>query len=795
MTFNTTSLTTAILIAPFLLLTFFLSPEKALAGPYDDAWCRALPQPWDYSTNSDLGYCACYSGRTHGTNGCENNASCGSAIASCVSSFFQTSTGGSSSDPGYQWLCGNSANSTSIWCSPAACYPWGNYLAHGMSVNYYNAAIVNYPASCTGGTFTCSNGTLLGYTSGMAAAQSCRVAYPATAYINANGLSELHLYPGDSWPTINWSSLNMDPVTSMNGGSNFGGTGGPANDYCNVSGWGYIPSFGSSLNGSKSTGGIITPNMVGCWRNQFVYGYNIAGVQSNIAYATVYIDAAPIYGCTNSSATNYNPLATVDNGTCTYPLPTCSSSAAQTPSTTATSGTFYAYAYGVSAGVTSVSFPTWGDPGGQDDIVWYPGTNLGSGTWRASINLANHKSGNPEYGGFNVHVYMNDNYNTNIWCGTANFTRTLPAPTASLSVSPTSVAYNGRPTLTWSSTNATSCTAPSGNWSNSGTLSGSGLTDPLTTNTTFTFQCTGPGGTSALQSASVTVAGAPVNGVCGSANGVTYAYGASSYTPNVQCSSGTSSNTAFPAAGSSVSWTCVGANGGTTSGTCSASRNSAAACALPWGGTTASGTSVTAYQASSVISPATCASQSRTCTDGSLSGSYAYQSCSVSQPVPTATISVSPSTVNVGQSSTLTWSSTNATSCTAAGGFSTGGATSGSVSTGALSLTSVYQMSCTGPGGTTASPATATVTVLEPQVAISATPVRVLAGNRSTITWTTANVVSCEVAGPGLSSTNLNGSRDVVVNSQVTFTITCQTLGSPVPKSATVNVAPTFKGF
>ena len=39
-------------------------------------------------------------------------------------------------------------------------------------------------------------------------------------------------------------------------------------------------------------------------------------------------------------------------------------------------------------------------------------------------------------------------------------------------------------------------------------------------------------------------------------------------------------------------------------------------------------------------------------------------------PVPTVTISANPTSVTSGGSSTLTWSSTNATSCTASGGWS-----------------------------------------------------------------------------------------------------------------------------
>ena len=55
-------------------------------------------------------------------------------------------------------------------------------------------------------------------------------------------------------------------------------------------------------------------------------------------------------------------------------------------------------------------------------------------------------------------------------------------------------------------------------------------------------------------------------------------------------------------------------------------RNSS--CTLPWGGTIASGTSVQAYAASAVACGTSCVSQTRTCTNGVLSGAYTSQSCS-----------------------------------------------------------------------------------------------------------------------------------------------------------------------
>jgi hypothetical protein len=91
---------------------------------------------------------------------------------------------------------------------------------------------------------------------------------------------------------------------------------------------------------------------------------------------------------------------------------------------------------------------------------------------------------------------------------------------------------------------------------------------------------------------------------------------------------------------------------------------------------------------------------------------YALTSPPVNVPItittvvtPTATLSASPNPIASGSSSTLAWGSTNATSC-AGTGFSTGNATSGSVSTGALTVTTSYSVTCSG-----SNPASVTVTV------------------------------------------------------------------------------------
>jgi hypothetical protein len=64
-------------------------------------------------------------------------------------------------------------------------------------------------------------------------------------------------------------------------------------------------------------------------------------------------------------------------------------------------------------------------------------------------------------------------------------------------------------------------------------------------------------------------------------------------------------------------------------GSASCNNSSCASCGLPWGGSIGHGSGVTAYAASSVACGNSCASQWRSCSNGSLSGSYGYASCSV----------------------------------------------------------------------------------------------------------------------------------------------------------------------
>ena len=78
---------------------------------------------------------------------------------------------------------------------------------------------------------------------------------------------------------------------------------------------------------------------------------------------------------------------------------------------------------------------------------------------------------------------------------------------------------------------------------------------------------------------------------------------------------------------------------------------------------------------------------------------------------PTVSLSANPTNVAVNGSTTLSWNSTNATACTASGDWSGNKATSGSQTISALTATSSFNLSCSGPGGTVNDTVNVTVAV------------------------------------------------------------------------------------
>jgi hypothetical protein len=94
---------------------------------------------------------------------------------------------------------------------------------------------------------------------------------------------------------------------------------------------------------------------------------------------------------------------------------------------------------------------------------------------------------------------------------------TTPAPTVKLTAAASSITSGTTTMLTWSSTNAATCTA-SGAWTGSKATSGTATTAALTQSSTFTLSCSGGGG-AASASTTVTVTVPPVSGGGGSTSG------------------------------------------------------------------------------------------------------------------------------------------------------------------------------------------------------------------------------------------------------------------------------------
>ena len=187
------------------------------------------------------------------------------------------------------------------------------------------------------------------------------------------------------------------------------------------------------------------------------------------------------------------------------------------------------------------------------------------------------------------------------------------------------------------------------------------------------------------------------------------------------------------------------------------------------------------------VSPTSTTTYTLTCAGAG--GTTAPVSATVTvAPAPTAALSASPTTIASGSTSTLTWSSTNATSCTASGGWTGAEVTSGTQSVSPTSTTT-DTLTCTGAGGTTA-PVSATVTVAPaPTAALSASPATIASGSTSILTWSSTNATSCTASGAWSGAEATSGTQSVSPTSTTIYTLTCTGAGGTTsPASATVTV-------
>ncbi len=325
------------------------------------------------------------------------------------------------------------------------------------------------------------------------------------------------------------------------------------------------------------------------------------------------------------------------------------------------------------------------------------------------------------------------------------------SPTVDLTATLTSILQGSSTELAWTSTHATTCVASDG-WFGARATSGLELVAPSAT-TTYTLTC-GNGSASSTDSVTVYVA-IPV----------------SVPQPTVDLSA--ASTTLPEGASTSLAWTTTDAS------TCLASDG--------WNGARAT-------SGSEVVSPTATTTYVLTCGNGlaTSSDSVTINVLPAAVPAPTVDLSTASTTLMQGATTTLTWTSTNATACVASDGWSGARATSGSEVV-SPSATTTYILSCGNGFASSSDSATVYVTlpapIPQPSIDLSAVSTTLVQGASTTLAWTTTNADTCSASGGWSGLRAVSGSEVVSPSATTTYTLTCGNGLATSSDSVTVQVS------
>ena len=320
------------------------------------------------------------------------------------------------------------------------------------------------------------------------------------------------------------------------------------------------------------------------------------------------------------------------------------------------------------------------------------------------------------------------------------------APSLSFAFSPATITLGQKSTLLWSSANTTSCSA-SGAWngleSSNGSLS---VTPTAVGSQTYSISCTGPGGS-----------------VSGSATLTTTAAA-----PTLSFTAGTATVTL----GSPIklSWTSYFTTGCVASGA--------------WSGSLASSGSQT-------LTPASPGSltYSLSCTGAGGSISHSI-SVTVKALAPLLHLALSPASIVQGKSTTLSWSGTHASACTASGNWSGSQATSGSLTLSPAAGSYSYNLTCTGAGGSVTQNGHLTVQPAKPVLTLNASPATVTVGQSSVLSWSSSNIYSCTASNAWSGAEPVSGSQTIIERATGTelYTLNCSGAGGSISRNVEVRV-------
>ncbi len=352
-----------------------------------------------------------------------------------------------------------------------------------------------------------------------------------------------------------------------------------------------------------------------------------------------------------------------------------------------------------------------------------------------------------------------------------------PGPTVNLAASSNTVLEGDSVQLTWSTENANSCQA-SGGWSGSQALNGSEAVGPLQSSTTFVLTCTNAEGP---RSSSVTVnVTTPIDPV-----DFTISQSPTIDHNTQQVLDGQTIGGAlfaYVTPEENIDEARFYLDNPSASGT-PTNVESVAPFDFFFNGTNGFDTSTLGNGLHSITARLFLSNGEEVVTTVNFTVSN-----EVSVPEPTVSFSAFPVNIDFNAVTTLNWTTTDATSCVASGGWSGARSTSGSESVGPLSRSESFFLNCTGPGGTTSeSVAVLVAAPPEPQIDLTATPASIPFAGSTTLNWSVSDADSCNATGAWSGSRATSGVESVG-NLQVdsAFTLTCTGAGGT--NSATANV-------
>ena len=262
-------------------------------------------------------------------------------------------------------------------------------------------------------------------------------------------------------------------------------------------------------------------------------------------------------------------------------------------------------------------------------------------------------------------------------------TVTVADPTVDIFVDDANIIHGGSTNVRWVSENATSCTGNGGSngWTNSKALSGIFYTGNLTITTTYNITCKNAVGKIVTGSVKVNVDGMP------NSNPAVVIFA-----DQMNLASGESTNVRFNSTNAVSCYANAGSNGW---------AGSKGLAGIFYTGTLTKNTTFNI-----------------TCNGSTGASASASVTIYVQAPTPTVTITANPNMVVLNGSSTVSWTSTNATSCSASNGtnnWSGNKNLSGSFFTGSLSGATTFTIDCSNGTGS----ATSSVTIsIKPKLTI-----------------------------------------------------------------------------